>query len=62
MRRRCAILRAKSRDADIAVIYYAGHGIELDGTNYLVPADAALETDSDVLDETVSAGAGAVRG
>jgi len=25
-----------SRDADIAVVYYAGHGIELDGTNYLI--------------------------
>src|SRR6266576_3125568 len=24
-------------DADIAVVYYAGHGIELEGTNYLVP-------------------------
>ena len=41
-----------SRDADIAVVYYAGHGIELDGTNYLIPVDATLETDTDVLDET----------
>lgn len=45
---------AKSREADIAVIYYAGHGIELDGNNYLIPVDAALETDSDLLDEGVS--------
>ena len=44
----------KSRDADVAVIYYAGHGIELDGTNYLIPVDATLETDTDVLDETLS--------
>src|SRR4051812_14103296 len=29
-----------SRDADISVIFYAGHGIEVDGMNYLVPADA----------------------
>lgn len=43
----------KARDADIAVVYYAGHGIELDGTNYLIPVDAALETDTDVLDETL---------
>ncbi|BAR58790.1 hypothetical protein NK6_5632 [Bradyrhizobium diazoefficiens] len=35
----------------MAVIYYAGHGIELDGNNYLIPTDAALETDTDVLDE-----------
>jgi uncharacterized caspase-like protein len=44
---------ARARDADIAVVYYAGHGIELDGTNYLIPVDASLETDGDVLDETV---------
>jgi uncharacterized caspase-like protein len=44
----------KSRDADIAVIYYAGHGIEVDGSNYLVPADARLASDFDVEDETVS--------
>src|SRR5258705_4584772 len=44
----------KSRDADVAVIYYAGPGIELDGTNYLIPVDATLETDTDVLDETLS--------
>ncbi|RXH18399.1 caspase family protein [Bradyrhizobium guangzhouense] len=43
----------RTRDAEVAVIYYAGHGIELDGTNYLIPVDAALETDSDVLDEAV---------
>jgi uncharacterized caspase-like protein len=44
----------KSRDADISVVYYAGHGIEVDGTNYLVPADAKLLSDFDVEDETVS--------
>jgi uncharacterized caspase-like protein len=43
-----------SRDADIAVVYYAGHGIEVDGTNYLVPADARLVSDFDVEDETIS--------
>jgi hypothetical protein len=44
----------KARDADIAVIYYAGHGIEVDGINYLIPVDAALERDSDVYDEAIS--------
>jgi len=43
-----------SRDADISVVYYAGHGIEVDGTNYLVPTDAKLLSDFDVEDETVS--------
>jgi uncharacterized caspase-like protein len=43
-----------ARDADIAVIYYAGHGLEVDGSNYLVPVDAKLERDSDVYDEAFS--------
>jgi uncharacterized caspase-like protein len=43
-----------SRNADIAVVYYAGHGIEVDGNNYLIPADARLLSDFDVEDETVS--------
>ena len=41
----------RARDADIAVVYYAGHGIEVDGTNYLIPVDAKLERDTDVYDE-----------
>lgn len=53
MRRALREFAARTRDADMAVIYYAGHGIELDGANYLVPTDATLETDGDVLDETV---------
>jgi uncharacterized caspase-like protein len=44
----------KSSDADIAVIYYAGHGIEVDGSNYLIPVDAKLERDNDVYDEAFS--------
>ncbi|MBV8926784.1 MAG: caspase family protein [Bradyrhizobium sp.] len=44
----------KSADADIAVIYYAGHGIEVDGSNYLIPVDARLERDNDVYDEAFS--------
>ena len=43
-----------ARDADIAVVYYAGHGIEVDGTNYLIPVDAKLERDTDVYDEALS--------
>src|SRR5216684_7631761 len=44
----------RSRDADIAVVYYAGHGMEVDGTNYLIPVDARLERDTDVYDEALS--------
>jgi hypothetical protein len=37
-----------THDADVAVVFYAGHGIEVDGTNYLIPTDAKLATDIDV--------------
>ncbi|UWU80794.1 caspase family protein [Bradyrhizobium huanghuaihaiense] len=53
MRRALRDFGSRTREADVAVVYYAGHGIELDGTNYLIPTDASLETDSDVLDETL---------
>src|SRR5580698_10405559 len=37
-------------DADIAVIYYAGHGLEIHGANYLIPVDARLKSDRDADD------------
>jgi uncharacterized caspase-like protein len=43
----------RARDADIAAVYYAGHGIEIGGHNYLVPIDAKLEFDTDAEDEAV---------
>ncbi|MFK4490910.1 caspase domain-containing protein [Bradyrhizobium sp. USDA 336] len=43
-----------TRDAEIAVVYYAGHGIEVEGSNYLIPVDAKLERDTDVFDEALS--------
>jgi len=41
-------------DADIAVVFYAGHGIEVGGVNYLVPVDAKLASDRDAEDEAIS--------
>jgi hypothetical protein len=43
-----------ARDSDVAVVYYSGHGIEVNGVNYLIPVDAVLNRDSDVPYETVS--------
>jgi TPR repeat protein len=40
--------------ADWAVVYYAGHGLEMSGTNYLVPVDARLADDRSVQDEALS--------
>jgi Caspase domain len=42
-----------SANADIAVVYYSGHGMEVGGVNYLIPVDAKLASAFDVDDETV---------
>jgi tetratricopeptide (TPR) repeat protein len=42
-----------AEDADWALIYYAGHGMEMNGTNYLIPVDARLATDRDLQFEAV---------
>src|SRR6516225_2660243 len=39
--------------ADIAVVYYAGHGLEIGDTNYLIPVDARLASDRDADDEAI---------
>ena len=44
----------QSAGADISLVFYAGHGIEMDRVNYLVPVDARLERDVDVRFETVT--------
>ena len=42
-------------DADVALFYYAGHGLQASGRNYLVPVDAQLKTERDLDFEGVSA-------
>lgn len=39
--------------ADMALIYYAGHGMEVDKQNYLIPVDARLQKDRDLSYEAV---------
>jgi len=53
MRRALREFTVTAADADMAVVYYAGHGIEADGVNYLIPADAKLLSDFDVEDEAI---------
>ena len=54
MRRALRDFSNTAHDADLAVVFYAGHGIEVSGTNYLIPIDAVLERDIDARDEAVS--------
>jgi formylglycine-generating enzyme required for sulfatase activity len=44
----------KAAQAEVAVIYYAGHGVQVGGTNYLLPADAVLERERDLVYEALS--------
>jgi hypothetical protein len=38
----------KAQGADVAVFFYAGHGIAIGGTNYLLPIDADIKSEIDV--------------
>lgn len=39
--------------ADVALLFYAGHGLQVSGHNFFVPIDAHLQTEADVPYETV---------
>lgn len=39
----------------VGLFYYSGHGIQIDGVNYLIPIDADIELKAEVADECISA-------
>lgn len=43
----------ESYNADLAVIFYAGHGMQVDGKNYLIPVDAELTSPAYLKTRTV---------
>jgi hypothetical protein len=38
----------KAKDANVILFYYAGHGVQIQGRNYLIPVEAQLDVESDV--------------
>ena len=38
----------RAQSVDVSIVFYAGHGLEVDGTNYLVPVDANIQSALDV--------------
>jgi outer membrane protein assembly factor BamD (BamD/ComL family) len=46
----------KSAEADVAVVFFAGHGIESGGVNYMIPIDAKLRVNRDAEDEAIALG------
>jgi formylglycine-generating enzyme required for sulfatase activity len=43
----------KAESADVALVFYAGHGVQVAGENYLLPIDATLERERDLLYEAL---------
>ncbi len=54
LRNALRVFGRKARSAEMAVVYYAGHGMELGKHNWLVPVDARIKRDDEVEDEAVS--------
>ena len=52
-RRQLRLFEETAASADIAVVFYAGHGIEVAGINYMIPVDAKLASDRDIDDEAI---------
>ena len=46
-------LRRMQDEEGAAVLYYAGHGVQIDGRNYLLPVDINLRDQEEVKDESV---------
>jgi hypothetical protein len=44
----------EARGAEMALVYYAGHGMEIGGENWLVPVDAEMRNDTDAENEAIS--------
>jgi formylglycine-generating enzyme required for sulfatase activity len=43
------------KNSGVGLFYYAGHGMQIKGNNYLIPTGVTIESEADVEDEAVSA-------
>ena len=46
----------KLKHMDVGIFFYAGHGMQIGGRNYLIPVDARVKSESDIEFESVDAG------
>ena len=44
----------KALNADLAIVFYAGHAIEMEGKNYLIPVDAEMKSEATAQFETIT--------
>lgn len=54
MRKAIVEFGRSAEGADLAVVFYAGHGMEVAGENWLIPVSAELRSDSDIESEAIS--------
>ncbi|MEM8732372.1 MAG: caspase family protein [Pseudomonadota bacterium] len=54
LRQTLADFAFRSETADLALIYFAGHGVEVQGENFMIPVDAAVRSNLDVQRQSVS--------
>jgi hypothetical protein len=54
MRRGLIALGRDAAGAEMAAVYFAGHGMEINGENWLIPVDAELKRDTDAANEAIS--------
>lgn len=55
MRNAIRVFGERSSSADAALFYFAGHGVQIRGVNYLVPVRESLRTEAEVEDRSISA-------
>jgi len=53
MEQRIRLFADKLVGSDVGLFYYAGHGLAVDGRNFLAPVDASLKSDTDIDFEAV---------
>jgi TonB family protein len=53
MKQRIREFGQRLRNGGVGVFYYAGHGVQLEGRNYLLPIDLAIESEADLEDSAV---------
>ena len=54
MRKAIVDFGRSTEGSEMAVVFYAGHGMEAGGENWLIPTDAELRSDTDVESEAIS--------
>ena len=45
----------RAQGADVALVFYAGHGVQVDGRNWLLPVDAEVEASTDLPAQAIKA-------